>query len=292
MNTFQDLKYKFSLLDAFGKIIVINVILFILNYILQVLLKFEVFNYFGLPPEFINFLYQPWSIISYSFFHSGFFHLLFNMLLLYYVSGTITNLLKTKTVLNIYFLGVISGGIFFLIATNLLPLIFIGSSSGVLIGASAGVCALLMFIGIYLPTSSVSLFGLFTVTWRQIAIFFVLFDFLRLFLNYEDNAGGYIAHFGGYSLGFLYANQLIRGKDIGTGFERVMDFLVSWLKPKSPIKKVYRNNKNQGADKTKNVFNSSEKQKKIDAILDKISKSGYESLTKEEKEFLFKAGKD
>jgi len=107
------------------------------------------------------------------------------------------------------------------------------------------------------------------------------------------NQGGYIAHLGGYLLGYLYATKLKDGKDIGVGFERLMDTVATWFKPKSNLKTVHRKKgKDEFAGKTKQEFNTFNNQKKIDLILDKISKSGYESLTSEEKEFLFKAGKN
>ena len=123
------------------------------------------------------------------------------------------------------------------------------------------------------------------------AMVFIGLDVFRLMLGF--NQGGYIAHLGGYFLGYIYATKLSKGTDIGTGFERTMDSFMSWFKPKSTLKTVHKTtSKRTSASKTKNEFDALNKQKKIDAILDKISKSGYESLTADEKAFLFKAGKD
>ena len=121
-------------------------------------------------------------------------------------------------------------------------------------------------------------------------IFFVAIDVLRLLSGI--NQGGYVAHIGGYLLGYLYANNLKKGSDIGSGFERIMDTVFSWFKPKSNLRTVHRKRKTSYAGKTKDEFDTYNDQKKVDLILDKISKSGYESLTAEEKEFLFKAGKN
>jgi hypothetical protein len=129
----------------------------------------------------------------------------------------------------------------------------------------------------------------FKVKLKHIAIALIVLDVLGLFTL---NQGGNVAHLGGALLGYMYATKLKQGKDIGLGFERVMDSVVSWFQPKSTLKTVYRKKgKKSYAGKTKDEFNSFNNQKKIDLILDKISKSGYESLTAEEKEFLFKAGK-
>jgi hypothetical protein len=125
----------------------------------------------------------------------------------------------------------------------------------------------------------------------HIALFFVAKDVFMLFLGV--NQGGYVAHIGGYMLGYYYATQLSKGKDIGLGFERLMDAVASWFKPKSSLKTVHRSTKPSQRKKAKTKSSDkSDKQKKIDAILDKISKSGYDSLSSEEKAFLFDASKE
>lgn len=291
MSVLQDLKYKFNNLNAFGKLIAINVIVFILNLLLTALFRLgSLMSYFELPSNFMDFILQPWSIISYSFLHAGFFHLVFNMLLLFYLSRVTLNIFRVKMMLNVYFLGVIFGGLAYLSIANLWPNDFFGAG-GVLVGASAGVCALLAFVATYMPNTEIRLFNAFNVKWKYIAIGFVSLDLLRLLLGL--NQGGYISHLGGYILGYIYASQLAKGQDIGAGFERLMDSFMSLFKPKSTLKTVHRKKGQSGyANKTKKEFDTFNKQKKIDMILDKISKSGYESLTEAEKKFLFEAGKD
>jgi membrane associated rhomboid family serine protease len=291
MSTIEDLKYRYKNLDVFGKIITINIIVFIVDAILTNLLKLGVVEYFKLPSLFGSFILQPWSLISYGFLHNGPFHLLFNMLFLFYLSRAASNLFRTKMVLNIYLLGIIAGGLAYLAVFNVIHFDFFGPKNSIMVGASAGVSALLMFIAIYMPKSEIRLFNTFNVKWIHIAIFFVVMDVFRLMSGV--NQGGYVAHIGGYILGYFYATQLVKGKDIGLGFERMMDSIASWFKPKSNLKTVHRSSKKKSyAGKTKEEFHTYNDQKKIDLILDKISKSGYESLTAEEKEFLFKAGKN
>lgn len=291
MSTIEDLKYRYKNLDVFGKIITINIIVFIVDAILTNLLKLGVIEYFKLPSLFGSFILQPWSLISYGFLHNGPFHLVFNMLFLFYLSRAASNLFRTKMVLNIYLLGIIAGGIAYLAVFNVIYFDFFGPKNSIMVGASAGVSALLMFIAIYMPKSEIRLFNTFNVKWIHIAIFFVVMDVFRLMSGV--NQGGYVAHIGGYILGYFYATQLVKGKDIGLGFERMMDSIASWFKPKSNLKTVHRSSKKKSyAGKTKEEFHTYNDQKKIDLILDKISKSGYESLTAEEKEFLFKAGKN
>ncbi|SDH88862.1 rhomboid family protein [Winogradskyella thalassocola] len=289
MSTIKDLKYKFKNLDAFGKIIAFNVVVFIIGLIFKSLLRFNLFGYFEMPSDIMDFLFQPWSLITYGFLHNGLFHLAFNMLFLYYLSRLTLNLFRPKMVLNIYFLGIICGGLAYLAFANLVPTSFYGVH-GVLVGASAGVSALLLFVAAYMPNTEIRLFNSFNVKWKHVAMVIVGLDLFRLILGL--NQGGYVAHFGGYLLGYVYATKLLKGTDIGKGFERTMDSFMNLFKPKSNLKTVYRKTeKKDYAGKTKDEFNTFNNQKKIDLILDKISKSGYESLTAVEKEFLFKAGK-
>ena len=290
MNTIDSLKYKYNNLNVFGKIITINIIVFILDLVLSNLFRLKVIKYFVMPSDFWDFIVQPWSIITYGFLHAGIWHLLFNMLFLFYLSNTASNLFRTKMVLNIYLLGIIFGGLAYLAVSNLIPSNFFGTKNGIMVGASAGVSALLMFIAIYMPKSQIRLFNTFNVRWMHIAIFFVVLDVFRLLLGI--NQGGYVAHIGGYFLGYLYASQLTKGNDIGAGFERFMDAFANWFKPKSNLKTVHRKTTRPRKSRAKTADTNDDKQKKIDAILDKISKSGYDSLSAKEKAFLFDASKE
>ncbi|WP_339755447.1 rhomboid family intramembrane serine protease [uncultured Winogradskyella sp.] len=286
MNTLRDFKCKFNNFNAFEKIIVINIIIFISGQLIGVFVQTSnSLSFLSLPSDLLDFLLKPWTLITYGFTHYGFFHVLFNLLILYYISRMLLNLFRPKMALNIYLLGIIAGGLAFLFVYNVLPSQFLIETSSV-VGASAGIRALIIFLGIYMAETEVRIF-MFNVKLKYIAIAIVVMDVLGLF---TWNQGGNVAHLGGALLGYFYATKLRQGKDIGSGFERAMDTVVSWFKPKSNLKTVHRK-KGQFAGKTKDEFNSFNKQKKIDLILDKISKSGYESLTAEEKEFLFKAGK-
>lgn len=288
MSTIQELKYKFSKFNAFEKIIVINIIIFVIAQLIKVFGRTDnPLSYLSLPPSFSSFILKPWSIITYGFVHYDFFHILFNLLILYYISRMLLNLFRPKMALNIYFLGIIVGGLAFLFVYNVIPNNLLVKTSGV-VGASAGIRALLIFLGVYMAQTEVRIFS-FNVKLKYIAMALVVMDVLGLF---GWNQGGNVAHLGGALLGYFYAIKLKDGKDIGIGFERIMDNIVSWFKPKSNLKTVHKKQKNTFAGKTKEEFNTFNHQKKIDLILDKISKSGYESLTAEEKEFLFKSGKD
>ncbi len=288
MSAIRDFKYKFNNFNAFEKIIVINIIVFIIGKLITVFGRTEdSLSFLKLPADFFNFILKPWTIITYGFVHYGFFHILFNLLFLYYISRILLNLFRPKMALNIYFLGIIVGGLSFLFVYNVIPSKFLINASAV-VGASAGIRALMIFLGVYMAETEVRII-MFNVKLKYIAIALVVMDVLGLF---TWNQGGNVAHLGGAFLGYLYAIKLRQGKDIGVGFERVMDKMMRWFQPKSNLKTVHRKSrKGEYAGKTKDEFNTFSNQKKIDLILDKISKSGYESLTAKEKEFLFKAGK-
>ena len=159
---------------------------------------------------------------------------------------------------------------------------------GSLVGASAGVRALVIFLSAYMPQREVKIM-MFSVKLWHIGIALVVIDILGLF---STNQGGSIAHLGGSLLGYLYATQLQKGSDIGKGFEKMTDSISEVFKKKSPLKTVHKNTKKTYAGHNKDDFNEFNKQKRIDLILDKIGKSGYESLTEDEKAFLFKTGKN
>ena len=285
----QDIKNKLSNLNVLEKIIAINVVVFAIGYILKKSLSLPdetSLKWIELPSDFFGFILKPWAIITYGFTHYDFWHILFNMLWLYFIGRMFLNLFSAKMALNIYFLGAISGGLLFMLGYTLLPNVFGNTSS--LVGASAAVRALLIFICAYMPNQEVRFFTFNLKLW-YIGAAIVVLDVLGLF---GLNAGGNLAHLGGALLGYYYAKQLIKGKDIGKGFEKFMDAFINMFKSskKAPLKTVHKNKSKVGGY-TKGEFNQFNNQKKIDVILDKISKSGYDSLTAKEKEFLFKAGK-
>lgn len=286
----KDIQYKLKRLNVLEIIIAINVVVYIIGFLLNKILNTtDSLHWLNLPTDFFDFIYKPWTIVTYGFTHYGFFHVLFNLLVLYFVSRIILNLFKPKTALSIYFLGIIFGGLSFLLVYNVLPSGVLYTVTG-LVGASAGVRALLIFICAYLPQTEVRL-AFWNVKLMYIGIAVVVIDLIGL---WSANQGGSIAHLGGSLLGYVYATQLQKGTDIGYGFERFMDAIAGLFKTKkrSPLKTVYKGKPTKVAGHTKKEFTEFNKQKQIDIILDKISKSGYESLTKAEKEFLFKVGKE
>jgi len=289
MNLKDQIQSKLQRLNGAEKLIAINVACFVLPLFLKTLfflfaLPFDTFlGLFELSSDWSVFIFRPWSLVTYSFLHSGLFHLFWNMYLLYFSSRLILNLFPVKTFFNIYFLGVILGGITFLLSFSLFPAF--QNSTPVMVGASAGVMAVFIFMATYSTEYRVQLFLLSVKLW-YLGLAFVLIDVIQI---PSGNAGGHLAHLGGALLGYYYAKKLAQGTDIGLPFERWVNRWVDLFRKKPTLRTVYRNTSN--AAKKAVSKSQDDTQQKIDAILDKISDSGYESLTKEEKDILFKAGK-
>ena len=276
----QDIKTKFLHLHVLEKIIVLNTSLFFLGIILN-LLGINLLDWFSLPYRFSEVLSHPWSIITYGFLHHSLGHLFFNMLVLYFIAQSFANLFKPRLSFKIYILGVIFGGLAFVFVSMLFPDLL--RINGPLVGASAGVRACILFLCVYWPNKPIGFFS-FRFPLKYLGIAMVLLDLPGLM---SVNSGGTVAHIGGYLSGFLYAKQLKIGKDLGSFLDVVLDYLKSVNK----LKTVHKSKSPTMGGKQKKEFNAFPQQKQIDLILDKISKSGYDSLTQAEKDFLFRAGK-
>jgi membrane associated rhomboid family serine protease len=287
----NDLTYQFKNASILLKLIVINAVLFLTVYLASFLFGIpqgQLVSWFVLPDDLVSLILQPWGLITYSFLHFGVWHLVFNMLWLYWFGKIVLNLFSAKRFLTIYLLGGLFGGLFYVMAYNLFP-VFI-NTSGHLIGASGAVMAIMVFIATSSPNTKMRIF-MFTIKLWQIAAFFILLDLVQI--PTSGNAGGLLAHVGGAIFGYLYAVQLAKGNDIGKWFENVMDWFTNLFKSRTqkPFKKVHRTARPTSA-KPKSNAEKTTRQLKVDGILDKIGKSGYESLTKAEKDFLFNAGKE
>ena len=246
------------------KIILINVLVFLIPLIINTILylfnvkTLSFFSYFELNPQINYFFNNLWTIFTYAFIHSDIYHIFWNMFILYFASEYFLNFFDEKKYIKTYFYGILFGGSFFVLSYNLFPVFNDNFTS--LIGSSAAVYSILIFICSYFPNNKVNLI-LFNIELKYIGIVYVLLSLIQIPI---ENPGGNIAHLGGAIYGYIYAMSLYNNS-----FNINLKNVISKLKL--------------------NRLNQSENQKKIDAILDKISKSGYESLTKEEKELLFKS---
>lgn len=278
------ISYLLNRLGVFEKLIIVNVLIFLVNHLLTFFINQPsdyFLRYFELPKKSELLLSQPWSLITYAFVHYSFTHLFWNMLMLYFVGRFFVNFFGVKNFLTIYLLGALVGGFFFWLSYNLFP-VFMEVDSA-LVGASAGIAAVLIYICTYLPRTEVSFF-FFRIQLMYIGLAFVVLDLVQL---PTSNPGGHLAHLGGAALGFFLAGSMSqKGGDFS-----FFNFFQKMFKPKSKLRSVY-NNKNTATGTKSKGLNKTEKQKKIDHILDKISESGYDTLTKEEKDFLFQSGKE
>ena len=281
----QDIREKLSRLNVFEKIILINSVVFLFSFIA---LRFQGgganLEWLSLSKSASEVLLRPWTLLTYGFIHNSFIHLFINMVVLYFFGRTFSNLFKASISVKVYVLGILSGGFAFVFVSNLLPSEIL-NTLGLLKGASSGVGAIIIFLCTYLPNKEVQFLS-FKFPLKYIGIAIVLFNIPGLF---SQNSGGSIAHFGGYLLGYCYAIQFNKGINIGEFIDRILSY---FSRSTTPLKTVYKSKKrNSFAGKKKEEFDKFTHQKQIDLILDKISKSGYESLTQAEKDFLFRAGK-
>ncbi|HEY9221185.1 MAG TPA: rhomboid family intramembrane serine protease [Lutibacter sp.] len=278
MAFINDIKEAFNKANIVEKIIYINVFLFLIT----VLLQNFIINWFALPAGLDDFIYKPWTLISFAFIHQGFFHVLSNLLVLYYLGNLFLDFYSKKQFLNCYFSGSIFGGVVFLGYYY-----FIDTSGALpLAGASAAVTAIFIAIATKIPRYALQLRFVGSVELWVMAAIWVVLSILQI-ANPEK--GSAIAHISGAVFGFIYAKQSEKGNDIGKWFESMVDFFTNAFgtKKTGPLKTVYKSEKRSTSEEV-----SKTKQRKINDILDKISKSGYESLSQEEKDFLFRSGKE
>jgi membrane associated rhomboid family serine protease len=304
MNGFlDDFKNAFNKPDnGLVQIIIINLIVFVALIVLRVVLVLSnsgeyyqfILYQLTLPASLENYLRKPWSIITYFFTHEDFFHILFNLLFLYWFGRIIREFLGNRRVIALYALGGLAGGLFYMLIYNLLPFFSGRVTSSEMLGASAGVYAIVVGAATFMPNFTFFLLFLGPVKIKYIALFYVILSFAN---TIGDNAGGQLAHLGGALVGFLYIVQLKKGNDWGKPVYGVMNFFQKLFTRKPKIKVTHSSGRRPATGYTRTSTNRSNTnsgsidQKEIDAILDKISEKGYDSLTKEEKEKLFNASK-
>ncbi|WDO12989.1 rhomboid family intramembrane serine protease [Flavobacterium sp. WW92] len=233
------------------------------------------------PSEFIV---KPWTILTYGFLHVGILHLLFNMIMLNFAGRLFLTFFTQKQFLGVYILGAIFAGLVFIGS------FFLFNVKAPIIGASGAIMAVLIGSVTYAPLYQIRLLLIGTVKLWHIAFVFLILDLIQL---PTDNMGGHIAHLGGALFGFAYIKILQNGTDLSLIVTKIIDFFANLFKPRkgTPFKKVHRNVSQPKPKTASKIVVKDKTQQQIDEILDKISQSGYDSLTKEEKEFLFKAGK-
>ncbi len=264
-----------------------NVGIFLLSIPLFYQFKTGVFAYpdwIAISSEPLAVVYQPWTLLSYAFFHYGFLHLFFNMMVLHFASRLFLTFFTQKQYLGLYVLGAIFAGLVYVLSFYLL------GYSSLMVGASGAIMALLVGTTTYQPLMEIRLMLIGHVKLWHITAVIILLDLLQIQLG---NTGGHIAHLSGAFFGYIYIRLLQNGTDLSKIVSAVIEFFANLFSPKkaTPFKKVHVNPKKPTAKKESKIVAKDKTQQQIDEILDKISQSGYDSLTSEEKEFLFKAGK-
>ena len=289
MGIWDDIKKTFRNGSNLTRLIFINTglfilitIVFIIGFLLNKPLLAESFlNIFSVPASFNAFLLRPWSVITYMFTHKDIWHILFNMLWLYWFGRIFLEYLDQKKLVAVYLMGGISGAIIYMLSFNIFPVFEDVVYESVAIGASASVLAVVIAITAFVPDYIINLFlfGRVKIKYMALAIFI-----LTSVMDFSVNSGGKLAHIGGALFGYIYAMNLRRGKDLGRGINKIIDSLATLFKPRQKLKVTH---KRPVTDYDYNKVKAG-KQEKINIILDKISKGGYDSLTKEEKDTLFR----
>jgi membrane associated rhomboid family serine protease len=268
MNFFQKIASTFQQQGKLAQIIIINVALFLTVNISTHILRLPLVDYLALPIGGYEFIYKIWTLF-YMITHASLGHIFFNMLLFYFTAQLFYLILGEKKLLYVYVMSGLFGGAFLLICGLILPGSFSGSY---LIGASAAVMGVVMVMAIYAPNYQVHLFGLIQMPYKYFA---GLTFILSTVLDFSLNTGGKISHIGGAAFGLAYGHFLKKGIDM-------FDF--KFLSRKKTKLKVVSYNKTDDYEYNAKRVN---KEMRMNELLDKISKSGYDSLTKKEKDELF-----
>ena len=281
----EDIKNAWNKRDnGLIKIILINIIVFVSISVVQVVLTisglstfFTMFiNKLMLPSSLGTFILQPWSLITYFFLHMSFMHILWNMLFLYWFGKIINDNIGNNALISLYVLGGIIGGLFYMAVYNIVPYYGERVSDSLMLGASAGVFSVVVGSATLMPNYTFYLLLIGPVRIKYIALFYVLLSFFDVA---GTNAGGEIAHLGGAFIGYIYIRRLQNGVNIGEG---IINFINFFSEKKENKEKKKENIQKETEETT---------QDEVDKILDKISESGYSSLTSKEKERLFNASK-
>jgi membrane associated rhomboid family serine protease len=288
MGIFDDIKNTFRHGTSLTRLIYINIAVFILVTVAGALafllatpgISIKTLNLLTVPASLRSLPAKPWTVVTYMFTHKDFFHILFNMLWLYWFGKIFLEYLDQKKLVAVYLLGGISGAVIFIFSFNVFPAFTGTVNDSVALGASAAVMAVVISIAAYVPDYTVSLFLFGRIRIKYIALLIFLFSSV---MDFSVNSGGKLAHIGGAIFGYIFTIRIRQGRDIGRGLNKALDSIFTMFRPKKKMKVTYK----RPADDYEYNKIKTEHQTRINAILDKISKGGYDSLTKEEKQFLF-----
>lgn len=269
MNVFQNIRYELQKQNYLTILIVLNIALFLTINIGAHMAHVNLLPYLAMPLNTRELALHFWTPLTYMFSHESFGHLFYNMLLLFFSGRLFTGFFREKKLLYVYVMSGLSAAIFLVVLSFIFTEAF---SFSYLLGSSAAVLGIICCLAMYAPDMIISLFGLFELKYKYFALFiFVLFTII----DFTINTGGKISHIGGALFGLFYGYSLRHGRDFSE---------ITLFKRKSPLKVVH---KRSLSDEEYNTM-TRDNQKTLDDLLDKISKNGYDSLSKSEKELLFK----
>ncbi|GAB4009365.1 rhomboid family intramembrane serine protease [Spirosoma sp. KCTC 42546] len=299
---FEDFRSEFNKPNnTLVQLILINTVVFLVLLLTKVSLtmaeKLFVYDFIQeqlmLPGTLSAFLHKPWTLFTYFFTHEEIFHILYNMLFLYWFGRLIDEYLGNRRLIGLYIMGGIAGGLLFLAMYNLVPYFRNQEITPPMLGASAAAFSVAVGAATLLPNYTFHLLFFGPVRIKYIVFFFIV---LSVAQSAGTNAGGNLAHLGGALMGFFYVKLLQNGTDLGRPIYWIADGWSNLLKPKPAVKVSYRQRSNASTQASSYVSStgtassiSTPDQDEVDTILDKISRSGYESLTREEKQKLFRA---
>ncbi len=297
MSIWDEIKGSFKHGTALTQLMYINGAVFLIIKIVEVIgvlssspgLAPAVISNLAVPASTGALALKPWTPVTYMFTHQGFIHLLFNLMWLWWFGKIFLAYLDQRKLVALYVMGGLAGALLYIIVFNVFPAFASAVNVSIALGASASVMALVIGTAVYLPDLELHLLFFGRVKLKYLAL--VTFLITSVF-DFSVNTGGKIAHIGGALMGLAYGQGLRNGRDFGAWLNTIIDFFVNLFKPGRRLKVKY---KKAGAafdarqTKTDIEYNTAkaERQKEIDHILDKISKGGYDSLTREEKAILF-----
>jgi len=289
MSIIDEIKRTFKIGSYLTRLIYINLAIFIIVNVVEIfyflLNRHDSYSsfllIFAVPADLSILIRHPWTLITYMFLHKNFLHILFNLLWLYWFGRIFLEYLDEKKLVGVYLLGGLAGALLYILSYNLLPVFRQELSLSFALGASAAIMAIVVSISVYVPNYTVYLLFIGRVKIIYIAIIGFL---VTSVFDFSINTGGKIAHIGGALFGFIYILRYRQGHDMTRGLNRFLDRIFSLFKPKPKIKVTHRRYEtDQEYNKRK-----ADEQEEIDRILEKIAKSGYDSLTSQEKDLLFK----
>jgi membrane associated rhomboid family serine protease len=288
MSILEDIKLQYKIGGIANRVIYWNVAIFLISlaffYQFKAPPHFEFPHWIALSSNPKEVLYFPWTLLTYAFFHSGFWHLFFNMMVLNFSSRLFLTFFTQKQFLGLYLLSAIFAAIVFVV------IFYLMNVSTSIVGASAAVMAILVGTTTYQPLMEIRLFLLGNVKLWHLTGVIILLDTMQVL---AENSGGHISHLAGAVFGIIYIKLLQNGTDLSSIVTNTINFFTNLVgsKKSNTFKKVHVNPKKPQVKRESKVIIKDKSQQQIDEILDKISQSGYDSLTVQEKEFLFKAGK-